>query len=444
MRLLIGRQVRSISKALRRLPNLVRGYNLFALLVLLLLPGRPHQAPAQPSSDDAYRAIDAHALAAPASVQTSFRTLAAWLVAPCRSDEGKARAIFRWITENIRYDVDAFFAGDQLSGDAGEALRKKSGVCEGYAGLFEELAKASGIQAVRITGYAKGYGYVPGQPPGSVPNHAWNAVRIGGRWRLVDCTWGAGYIGDDRKFHRAFDSHFFLTPPGEFIFDHFPENESWQLLDSPRSRAEFDRSVHVKSGFYALGLSLGTNTEGTLPSDGEIVLRLGLTGPVAGVAALARGEKPADDRSAFVQNEGNALVVRVTPPDTGFYSLRLFARRAADETPYAWILEYRLQSIRRAQGHPAYPRKLSEFDRGNVRIIEPMTGLLSAGTVRRFRVVIPPGDQAAVIVNESWTFLKKAGEEWQGDVMIEPGTISLCAKRPGRDEWETLLEYRGE
>ncbi len=415
-----------------------------ALFIFFALTGSTLRAPAQPASDDAYRAIDAHALAAPASAGASVNTLAAWLTAPCRSDEEKARALFRWITENIRYDVDAFFAGDPPSGDAGEALRRRSGVCEGYAGLFAELAKASGIEAATITGYAKGYGYTPGQPIGRVPNHAWNAVRIGGRWRLIDCTWGAGYVGDDRSFHRAFDPHFFCTPPGEFIFDHFPENESWQLLNSPRSREDFERSVHVKSGFYNLGLSLGTNTEGTLHADGEVVLRLGLTRPVTGIAALFKSEKSCDDRCAFVQNERTSLVVRVTPPDTGVYSLRLFARGAAEAGPYGWILDYRIESRNRAQGLPAYPRKFSEFDKGNARIVEPITGNLSAGTVQSFRIVIPPGDRAAVIVNESWTFLKQAGDEWKGDVTIRPGTISLCAKHPGSDEWETLLEYRGK
>jgi len=415
---------------------------LSALTVLLPLSGvilRSQTAP-----DAAYSSIDAHALAAPRSAETSFKTLAEWLTAPCRSDEEKARVIFRWITENIRYDVDAYFAGDPLSGDAADALRNKTGVCEGYAGLFGELAKASGIEAARITGYAKGYGYVPGQPPGMVPNHAWNAVRIGGRWRLIDCTWGAGYIGDDRTFHRAFDPHYFLTSPAEFIFDHFPENEVWQLLDSPRSRADFERTVHVKSGFYNLGLSLGTNSEGTLRSDGEIVVRLGLTRPVTGIAALLKRERPSDDRCTFVQNERNSLVVRVTPPDTGLYSLRLFARAAADAGPYGWILDYRIDSRRKESRVQAYPRKFSQFDKGNARILEPIAGVLPAGTVQTFRIVIPAGDQAAVIVNESWTFLKQAGDEWRGDVTVQPGTISLCTKQPGSDEWETLLEYKGE
>src|SRR5271169_2915475 len=124
------------------------------ILVLLAWSGSTSQAPAQPDPDALYSAIDAHALSAPASVETSFKTLAAWLTAPCRSDEEKVRVIFRWITRNIRYDVDAFFAGDPLSGDAADALKNKTGVCEGYAGLFAELAKASGIEAAKITGYA--------------------------------------------------------------------------------------------------------------------------------------------------------------------------------------------------------------------------------------------------------------------------------------------------
>jgi transglutaminase/protease-like cytokinesis protein 3 len=262
---------------------------LAAVLFLLAFPGRPSQTSAQNAPGPDYRILDDHALAAPASVQTSFKSLASWLTAPCRSDEEKARAIFRWITQNIEYDVEALLAGGPMSGNAEDALRTRRGVCEGYAGLFMELAKASGIKAVKINGFAKGYGYSPGQQLGKVPNHAWNAVSIEGRWRLIDCTWGAGYIGNDRKFHRAFDPHFFFTPPREFIYDHFPEMEDWQLLDHPMSRGDYEKRVYVKPGFFTLGLTLGENSAGTLRADGELVVRLGITHPIAGVATLFKG-----------------------------------------------------------------------------------------------------------------------------------------------------------
>ena len=422
------------------------GFFLATVLLFLPLPGYPVETPAQDAPGPDYRTLDAHALAAPASVQASFKSLALWLTGPCHSDEEKARVIFRWITQNIEYDVDALLSGNPMRGNAEDALRTRRGVCEGYAGLFMELARASGIKTAKVSGFAKGYGYSPGEPLGNVPNHSWNAVSINGRWRLIDCTWGAGYIGNDRKFHHAFDPHFFFTPPREFIYDHLPEKEDWQLLDHPRSRAEYEREVYVKPGFFALGLTLGEYSTGTLRADGEVLVRLGITRPIAGVAALFKGDRNTDDRYAFVQDELNALVVRVTPPDTGEHTLRLFAKASADTGMYAWILDYRIESSRRSKDFPVYPRKFSAFDAGNVRLITPISGVLKGGTGQQFRLKIPWAERAAVVVNESWTYLERDGEDMTGEVTIQPGSVTVCAKYPGRknEEWDTLLEYKGK
>ncbi len=417
---------------------------LAAVLIFLTCSCGPPQTSAQNAPGPDYRALDSHALAAPASVQTTFKSLASWLTAPCHSDEEKARVIFRWITQNIEYDVEALLSGGPMSGSADDALRTRRGVCEGYTGLFMELARGAGIKAVKINGFAKGYGYSPGQQLGKIPNHSWNAVSIEGRWRLMDCTWGAGYIGNDRKFHRAFDPHFFFTPPREFVYDHLPEKEDWQLLDHPLSRGEYEHQVYVKPGFFALGLTLGENSAGTLRADGELLVRLGIAHPIAGVATLFKGDRSTDDRYAFVQNELRALVVRVTPPDTGEYTLRLFAKAAGDTGMYAWILDYRIESSSRLKVFPVYPRKFSTFDTGNVRLIAPISGLLKGGSIQRFRLKIPWAEKAAVVVNEYWTYLERDGEDLTGEVTVQPGTVSVCAKYPGREEWDTLLEYRGK
>lgn len=417
---------------------------LSAILVFSAFNPTGERALPQTTPRTDWSTIDSHALDAPSSVQGSFKTLAGWLTAPCHSDEEKARALYRWITQNIEYDVKALFSGRPMSGNAHDALRTRRGVCEGYAGLFMELAKASGLKAARISGYAKGYGYSAGGPVGKTPNHSWNAVSIDGQWRLMDCTWGAGFIGDDRKFHRAFDNHFFFTPPQEFIFDHLPEQAEWQLLDHPLSRGEYERSVHVKPGFFNLGLTLGENTEGTLSARGEFIIRLGASRPVAAIAAISRGAKSIDDRCAFVQNEPRALVVRVTLPDTGVHTLRLFAKSPGDTGMYTWILDYRITSSGKPTGTPAYPRKYAAFDDGRVRLIEPFPGLLEAGSDQTFRLIVPGAEKAAVVIDENWTFLKSDGDELRADVTVQRGSIVVCAMYPGRDEWDTLLEYKGK
>src|SRR5580704_9177499 len=64
-------------------------------------------------ADDAnrYEAIDQHALKAGPDDESSVASLAAYLKSVCKTDKEKARAIFRWITDRVRYDADAFFSG---------------------------------------------------------------------------------------------------------------------------------------------------------------------------------------------------------------------------------------------------------------------------------------------------------------------------------------------
>ena len=62
------------------------------------------------------------------------------------------------------------------------------------------------------------------------PNHKWNAVFLAGRWRLVDCTWGAGYVREQTGcFYQEIRHHYIFTYPRDFIRDHFPLRSEWQL-----------------------------------------------------------------------------------------------------------------------------------------------------------------------------------------------------------------------
>ncbi len=53
-----------------------------------------------------------------------------------------------------------------------------------------------------------------------------------------------------------FDDFYFLTDPEEFIDSHFPDEETWQLLDMPISLEEFERRVFKTSAFFTMGLRL--------------------------------------------------------------------------------------------------------------------------------------------------------------------------------------------
>jgi len=414
------------------------------MFIVAVIFGFLQPAETQSKIPTAYARVDAHALSAPRSVATSVPLLASWLTKPFATDEEKTRAIFRWIAQNITYDVDALFSGEPASGGANDALRTRRGVCEGYSDLFSELAKVAGLTSVKISGFAKGYGYSAGQAIGSKPNHAWNAVKIGGQWKLLDCTWGAGYIGDDRRFHRTFNSHYFFTPPEEFIFDHLPDQKQWQLLESPQSVEEFEQSVLVRPKFFALGLNLTGHPEGTIRTDGESVIRFEASENVAALAQFIRDNRNDDERQTFVQLEGGTLVIRITPSGKGEYTLRLFGKSADEPGDYEWIVDYRVESLNPPNQLPSYPRKLRGFDDRHVVLLEPFSGVLPASSTQTFRLKAPRATQAAIVVDQEWTFLQSNKGQFEGDAAIGHGSVTVCAKYPGQESWDILLEYQGK
>ena len=78
-----------------------------------------------------------------AKVASSVEELAAHLTEPFQATVDKHRAIFRWLTENIAYDIIG--KRDGTAGDQGPSavLSKRRSVCQGYADLWKALAVQS-------------------------------------------------------------------------------------------------------------------------------------------------------------------------------------------------------------------------------------------------------------------------------------------------------------
>jgi hypothetical protein len=138
--------------------------------------------------------------------------------------------------------------------NAEEVLQRRRSICDGYAALFERLAREAGLEAVSISGYAKAYGYVPGSHFDR-PNHTWNAIKIDGQWRLIDTTWGAGYVRNG-KYVKVLTETFFLPTPEQMIFTHLPVDDAWQLQSTPHlSKAQFEAMPAVEPAFFHLGIT---------------------------------------------------------------------------------------------------------------------------------------------------------------------------------------------
>ena len=177
--------------------------------------------------------VDAHAAQFPRQCVSSLYELTHNLTGPFMYETEKARAIFTWLHHNIWYDTQSFFAGTVQPATPDSTLSSGLAVCDGYSGLFVDLAEKAGLQVYKVGGHGKGFGYqdlVPGEPiPEMSTNHAWNCVLMDGEWRLIDATWGAGVLNGS-TYEPRFDPSWFTSTPVEFARRHFPSNSIFQLI----------------------------------------------------------------------------------------------------------------------------------------------------------------------------------------------------------------------
>jgi hypothetical protein len=202
-----------------------------------------------------FRELDAHAIGVPNFYTTDIHTLVNYLIKPASNDIEKTRVIFRWIAENVNYDDHGYNTGNYSDVSAEGVFKNRVAVCDGFSELFKLMGEIAGLEVVKISGYSKGYSYDEGSTFEET-NHAWNAIRIDGTWKLFDVTWGQGHgvtEGGQLKSINEFDEFWFATDPYAFIFTHLPEEPKWQLIENPISKRYFERLPYIQSSFFAMG-----------------------------------------------------------------------------------------------------------------------------------------------------------------------------------------------
>lgn len=115
----------------------------------------------------------------------------------------KAKAIYKFVAENVSYDVEKFKEDIFHPDDSAVAtLESGSGICQDYAFLTLALLRSIDIESRYVQGYAGG-------------RHAWVEAKVDGEWIEMDPTWGAGYIDGD-EFHFKYNKDYF-DPDPEFL-----------------------------------------------------------------------------------------------------------------------------------------------------------------------------------------------------------------------------------
>lgn len=243
-------------------------------------------------TDTDYSAVDSFVTTV--KYKNDVAQLTQQLVAPYSGDLLKARAIFKWITDNIRYDYK-FYNKYALKGKEPktpeckdkedceakkllwetklieDALDNKKAVCAGYALLFKKMCALAGLKAEVVPGYVRTDYYQVGFA--GTLDHAWNAVWIDGTCYLLDATWAAGNCWKDAdekliSFQKNFNPYYWLTPAADFARNHFPKEDKWVLMNN------YTKENFKTNPYYA----------------SDIISNIKLILPVSGIVAAKKGD----------------------------------------------------------------------------------------------------------------------------------------------------------
>lgn len=207
----------------------------------------------------------------------------------------KARAIFKWITENIGYDYkyynkyyykdkepktykckdDEDCAAKQMAWEINyinNILQKKKAVCQGYSMLFKKMCDIAGLKSEIVPGYVRTEYYQVGTA--GTLDHAWNTVWIDSTYYLLDATWAAGGCGEDEdgkllNFKKKFNNYYWLTPAADFARNHFPQNNKWVFLPN------YTKDSFAANPYYHGGVI--PNLKLQMPGSGIIPAKMGDT-----------------------------------------------------------------------------------------------------------------------------------------------------------------------
>ena len=183
---------------------------------------------------------DSVALAAPETAGRSVSSLVAYLKQHLSTDDQLARAIYTWVSRNIKYNVYITYTSRNEEADETKEIQKilseRKGICQDYALLFKALVKEAGMDAYVIDGYNRRDGALLPDP------HEWCVAKVSGKWYMFDPTWGAGFV-ENYQFIPSPNHRFCKLLPDTLLKTHMPFDPMFQFRERPLSYEEFDTGV---------------------------------------------------------------------------------------------------------------------------------------------------------------------------------------------------------
>ena len=379
----------------------------------------------------------------------STQLLAKNLAQAAKTEWEKARAIYVWVCENIDYDTEEFFTGKSAAAGQDPFLSGKA-VCGGYSDIVTKLASYLGLEAVKIPGFSKGYGYSEGERF-TQSDHAWNAIKILGSWKLFDTTWGAGAIDDKKDYVPSFTAAWFAMDPELFLMTHFPEDPKWNLSGQKITLDRFASlpfvQPYVFEQLYEAGIGateqkklLGANSAGI----NEKIWRIA---NMKKAGAASADNLLAYSRFKTLPDQEYWKIIRMVERGYTVPDLLAVQQLPLSDKDYSNIVL--LEKYGFSRGALLGFMKMGILPqaytaKGALRVIEvPDTNTLEIGREYRFAVAIEGAVKAALVCGEDFHPMTLSGGAFTLNLKPDKGPVALVANFAGQAEndYAYLLEY---
>ncbi|MBO5373793.1 MAG: hypothetical protein J6A75_13890 [Lachnospiraceae bacterium] len=145
------------------------------------------------------------------------------------TDYDKAKHVFDVLIKNVDYDISAEQNQNIMS-----VFLNRATVCQGYACATQYLLEKLGIQSTIVKGYVNG------------ESHAWNLVRLNGKYYYMDTTWGnSRYKDASRETEKYVNYSYMLVSSEEISKTHVLDN-SFPLPEC----SSMSHNYFVREGLY--------------------------------------------------------------------------------------------------------------------------------------------------------------------------------------------------
>lgn len=179
--------------------------------------------------------------------QHSVNALVTYCESHTTTDLERVRFYFVWVATHIQYDDNATGSDKQ---NLESVFKEKKALCSGFTRLLSHLCEQSGIPARYVAGYGK-----DPNDASNIQNHAWNVIRIDGKWAVFDVTWASNELDSvgQTELPPNFEN-WFMVEPETFQATHLPFDPAYQLTNQLISRRDFFSKETLKALFTEGGI----------------------------------------------------------------------------------------------------------------------------------------------------------------------------------------------